>query len=133
SPTEEEGHQADEVEHKVTLTRPFFMQATETTQGQFETLMGWNPSFYGPNSVSPDCGLDCPVERVGWFDMVAYANALSAKEELRPCYVLSDVLCLDLPRRDARQPRRRHHGLYEHHAGGHRERDPRAQRCDICV
>ena len=44
--------------------------------------MGNNPSAYS------DCGENCPVERVSWWDAVAYVNALSAREGLEQCYDL---------------------------------------------
>ena len=52
----------------------------EVTQGEYETLMGKNPSDF------KKCGATCPVEQVSWYDAVAYANALSDKEGLTRCY-----------------------------------------------
>ena len=45
--------------------------------------MGKNPSSFNK------CGDDCPVEKVTWFDMAAFANALSEKEGLEACYKIS--------------------------------------------
>jgi len=59
------------------------------TQEQFETRMGWNPSY------RPNCGGGCPVEYVHWFDAVAMANDVSTSAGLLACYVLSDVECQD--------------------------------------
>ena len=42
--------------HKVTLTRSFEMQSTEVTQGQFASLMGYNPSHFGPGGRAPTAG-----------------------------------------------------------------------------
>ena len=67
----------------VTLRRALYAQTTEVTQGQWETLMGNNPSGFS------SCGPDCPVENVNWYDAITYANALSAQEGLPPCYVLT--------------------------------------------
>jgi formylglycine-generating enzyme required for sulfatase activity len=66
--------------HTVTLTRSIEVQKTEVTQGQFEQLLGYNPSTY------PACGANCPVDRVSWFEAAAYCNALSAREGLTTCY-----------------------------------------------
>ncbi|MDP7400247.1 MAG: formylglycine-generating enzyme family protein, partial [Lentisphaeria bacterium] len=44
--------------------------------------MGENPSHFD------ECGDDCPVERVSWFDVVAFCNALSRAEGLEECYVI---------------------------------------------
>ena len=46
--------------HKVTITKPFYLQTTEVTQGQWQMVMGNNPSYF------KDCGDDCPVEEVSW-------------------------------------------------------------------
>lgn len=63
--------------HRVTISA-FRMAATEVTQGQFEAVMGFNPSHFK--------GADLPVGDVGWYEAVAYANALSRREGLQPAY-----------------------------------------------
>ena len=75
--------------HEVTLTYDFELMAHEITQGEWVSLMTWNPSYF------PSCGSDCPVEQVSWFDVLAYANELSAAASLTPCYVFSSVTCED--------------------------------------
>ena len=82
SPDGEEGRDNDELRHQVTISRPFLIQETEVTQGQWRSLMGNNPSGF------PTCGDDCPVEMVNWWEAVAYANELSANEGLPECYEL---------------------------------------------
>ena len=69
--------------HLVTLTQGFWMSETEATQGQWQALMNNNPSYYLA------CGLDCPVERVSWWDALAFANAMSSAEGLPECYGIS--------------------------------------------
>jgi formylglycine-generating enzyme required for sulfatase activity len=74
--------------HAVSLTRSFEIATTETTQGQWEALFdGWSPAAF------PDCGDDCPVERVTWFDAAAYANARSRAAGIPVCYAFSGVTC----------------------------------------
>ena len=68
----------------VILSRPFAIAATEVTQTQWESLMQSNPSYFR------ECGGDCPVERVNWFEAVAFANTLSQREDLTPCFVLEN-------------------------------------------
>ena len=80
SPAGEERRSDEEKQHQVTLTRPYFLKVTEVTQGEYESLMGSNPSLLKA------CGASCPVEKVGWLDAVAYVNALSRKEGLPECY-----------------------------------------------
>ena len=75
--------------HQVTITNDFYLMKSEVTQGLYERLMGENPSGWG------DCGLDCPVEQVTWFDAVNFANALSQQEGLDACCEVSgeEVSC----------------------------------------
>jgi formylglycine-generating enzyme required for sulfatase activity len=82
APVSESGRDADEEQHSVTVTRTYLMKATEVTQGEYEDLVGMNPS------VILSCGADCPVENVSWFDAVEYVNELSRKEGLPTCYEL---------------------------------------------
>jgi len=83
SPADELGRGSDEAQHTVTLTRSFEMKTTEVTQGEWQSLMGNNPSYF------PACGANCPVETVNWYEALAYANALSASEGLAACYTLT--------------------------------------------
>jgi formylglycine-generating enzyme required for sulfatase activity len=81
SPAGELGRSDDEQQHRVTLSRDFYLSAHEATQDDYATATGSNPSGYRA------CGGDCPVESISWFDAVAYANARSAAEGLDPCYL----------------------------------------------
>ena len=82
SPTDEHGRADREILHEVELTSGFWMGETEVTQGQWQALTGNNPSGFNT------CGSDCPVEKVRWYDTVAFANRLSEAAELEPCYEL---------------------------------------------
>jgi len=86
SPSSEPCRQLDgaqETQHTVTLSNAFQMSRHEITQGQFQSLMGYNPSFY------KSCGTTCPVDTVSWHQAAAYANALSTANSLTPCYSCS--------------------------------------------
>ena len=72
SPTSERGRDADEVQHEVVLTRGFFLAETECTQGQWEAVMGGNPSYFK--------GTERPVEQVSWEEAVEYCRKLTAKQ-----------------------------------------------------
>ncbi len=85
----------DETQHVVSFTRMFLFQATEITQGQFESITGFNPSRHSLTGSGTDCGTSCPVENVSFYDLLAYANALSRAEGLAPCYALTNVSCVD--------------------------------------
>lgn len=96
SPESEPGRNQSETQHTVTLTNNFEMSMYETTQGKFTTQMGWNPSNFGPNGADDDCGDECPVESLSWFDALVYANALSSEAGYSECYLLSDIVCKDM-------------------------------------
>ena len=68
----------DEQQHEVQLTRGFWLGQTEVTQGQWERVMGTNPSAHQ--------GADLPVEQLSWFDAVTYCNRLSQAEKVAACY-----------------------------------------------
>lgn len=82
SRSDELGRTNDEVRHDVTLTRGFWMSQTEVTQETWKTLMGYNPSAF------PECGSDCPVESVTWYETLQLANKLSAQAGYPSCYRL---------------------------------------------
>jgi formylglycine-generating enzyme required for sulfatase activity len=89
SPLDEPGRNSDEVQHSVTLTHDFETLIVPIQQGDFISLMGYNPSYF------QSCGDHCPVENVTWFDALAYANASSSAGKLTLCYVFANVQCLD--------------------------------------
>lgn len=79
SPTTEANRYSDETQHSVTVSS-FYMDSTDVTQGQYQTLMKVNPSIF------TSCGTTCPVEYVTWFDAVLYCNARSRQDGLDTVY-----------------------------------------------
>jgi formylglycine-generating enzyme required for sulfatase activity len=77
SPETEKHRFSRETQHKVTITKPFYMQTTEVTQGQWKAVMGTNPwkDEYGAKE-----GVNYPATCVSWNDAVAYCKKLSEKE-----------------------------------------------------
>jgi len=75
SPTNELGRSSDETLHEVMLTKPFYMQITEVTQGQWQAVMGSNPSNF------ENCGSECPVEQVSWDDAQDFIAEMNKKGE----------------------------------------------------
>jgi formylglycine-generating enzyme required for sulfatase activity len=77
SPQTEEDREDSEHQHQVTITKAFYMQTTEVTQGQWKAVMGtepWKGKFFvkeGPNYAAT---------YVSWNDAVAYCKKLSEKE-----------------------------------------------------
>lgn len=92
TPAEEAGRAPDEGPvHVVRSARPLWVQAHEVTQAEWRALMRTDPSAHE--------GCDaCPVERVNWYEAAAYANALSRRHGLTPCYPLTR--CDGAPGRD---------------------------------
>jgi formylglycine-generating enzyme required for sulfatase activity len=74
SPEDEEGRYDDETLYEVTLTRGFWIGRYPVTQGQWEEVMGSNPSRFkqsGPNA---------PVENVSWDDAQEFCRALGQRD-----------------------------------------------------
>jgi formylglycine-generating enzyme required for sulfatase activity/serine/threonine protein kinase len=73
SPSNEQGRHSDEgPQHKVTISKGFYMGIYEVTQAQWQAVMGSNPSNFKGNNL--------PVERVCWDDAVEFCEKLSRKE-----------------------------------------------------
>ncbi|MEI6645052.1 MAG: bifunctional serine/threonine-protein kinase/formylglycine-generating enzyme family protein [bacterium] len=75
SPKEELERQDDEALHRVTLTKGFWIGKYEVTQGQWEALMGMNPSHF--NSPTKDA----PVEQVSWEDAMRFCEKVNQIEK----------------------------------------------------
>src|SRR5688500_2306008 len=73
SPADEPGHNPREHQHKVKITKPFYIQSTEVTQAQWQALMGDNPSYFK--------GENLPVENVSWEDARRFCEKLSEREK----------------------------------------------------
>jgi formylglycine-generating enzyme required for sulfatase activity len=84
SPPTEKGRSSNEgPQHKVQISRPFYLGVYEVTQAQYQKVMGSNPSCFSATGGGKDQvkGLDTanfPVEQVSWHDAVAFCNKLSA-------------------------------------------------------
>jgi formylglycine-generating enzyme required for sulfatase activity len=72
SPKGTPGRLPDETRHRVKLSRPFYMQTTEVTQAQWDTVMGDKPSAF------PYCGGDCPMENIYWQEALRFITKLNA-------------------------------------------------------
>jgi formylglycine-generating enzyme required for sulfatase activity/uncharacterized caspase-like protein len=73
SPESEPGRRDNERQHQVTLTKGFYMQTTEVTQGQWQAVMRSNSFKF------QSCGESCPVENVSWYDVQKFIAKLKAK------------------------------------------------------
>jgi len=86
SPKDEVGRFMDERQHKVTLTRGFYMQTTEVTQGQWLAVMGTRPWIInrGSNKGKPKSEVredpECAVSWVTWNMCQEFIQKLNKKE-----------------------------------------------------
>jgi formylglycine-generating enzyme required for sulfatase activity len=96
SPAGETGRQPDEVQHQVTITRPFFLGEKEVTQAEWTARSGGtNPSCFqtttGTSCTTSNTNPTGPVDLVDWRAAMAYANGLSEAEGLPACYDLGTL------------------------------------------
>jgi formylglycine-generating enzyme len=75
SPRRQPGYQGNEHRHKVTLSKSFYMQTTEVTQGQWHAVMGKDiiRLHRGPDNW--------PVTRVSWFEAQTFIRRLNEKND----------------------------------------------------
>ena len=102
SPKDEKGRDSDEKQHEVEITKPFYLGVCEVTQKQFQSVMGYNPSYFSKdgkgrpgarydNNRRPGGGKaalkgirdtsDFPVENVSWEEASAFCKKLSEREK----------------------------------------------------
>ncbi len=70
SPASEVGRRDEETQHKVTLTKGYYIGKYEVTQGQWEKVMGDNPSSRR--------GINLPVVSVSWDDCQSFCKKLGS-------------------------------------------------------
>jgi formylglycine-generating enzyme required for sulfatase activity len=66
-------------QHKVKITKSFYIGKFEVTQGEWKKVMGNNPSDF------VNCGEDCPVENISWNKAQKFIGELCKREEQSPC------------------------------------------------
>ncbi len=106
--TEKDARSDEKPQHRVRITRPFYLGATEVTVGQFRRVVetagyqteaetdgkggeGWNAAIgtyeRGPQYTWRNPGFaqtdEHPVANVSWNDAIAYCNLLSEREGLK--------------------------------------------------
>jgi len=72
SPSTESVRDFDENMRWISIKKGYYIQTTEVTQGQWMKIMGSNPSYF------KDCGDDCPVENVSWYDTQEFIKKLNS-------------------------------------------------------
>jgi formylglycine-generating enzyme required for sulfatase activity len=74
SPREEEERFENEIQHKVTLTKGFYMGVYTVPQEQWQTVMGNNPSYFKSEK-------NLPVESVSWDACQQFIKELRDKDK----------------------------------------------------
>jgi eukaryotic-like serine/threonine-protein kinase len=82
---------AEKPQHRVQITRSFYLGVYELTQAQYQAVMGTNPSFHSPTGggkpkVAGESTDQHPVENVSWHDAVLFCNKVSQMEGIKPFY-----------------------------------------------
>ncbi len=81
----EPGRRSNEVQRRVSLKRPFYIAATETTNLQFRRFRESHASgVYRSKTLDLDTQ---PAVNLTWNEAVDFCNWLSAQEKLAPAYV----------------------------------------------
>ena len=75
------GRDEDEIQHKVTLSKGFYLAIHPVTQASWRKVMGNN----NPSNLQDD---DLPVDDVSWDDCQEFLRKLS--DERRPCISFAD-------------------------------------------
>jgi serine/threonine protein kinase/formylglycine-generating enzyme required for sulfatase activity len=96
APDSERRRHLNEKQHRVRLTKPFYLGVYEITQSEFERVMGHNPSYFSNSGGRTEAatGVDTsryPVDSVTWFDAIEFCNKLSEKEGRQPYYRIADI------------------------------------------
>jgi len=75
SPLDEIGREAQERQHDVRLSQPFWLGVHEVTQREWQTVMDDNPSSFRSD------GSALPVENVNWFEVQEFLARLTERSE----------------------------------------------------
>jgi formylglycine-generating enzyme required for sulfatase activity len=82
-PSLKEYFEVEQPQHRVRITRPYYLGMHEATQSEYERVMGTNPSWFartgkGSDRVSGQDTSRFPVENVSWDDAQEFCRKLSA-------------------------------------------------------
>jgi formylglycine-generating enzyme len=91
SPRDEPGANADDVQVKVTLTRPFMIGIAPITRGTWMARPLDLPTFTREEDGPASCTEHgCPVVYISFEEALTFTNRLSEGAGLTPCYELSE-------------------------------------------
>ncbi|MBU1068636.1 SUMF1/EgtB/PvdO family nonheme iron enzyme [Myxococcota bacterium] len=79
--------QRDATVTNLSTVSAFRMSRYEITRAQWTAVTGW----VDPSNGTSSSGTSDPVQKVGWYDAIAFCNKLSLLEGLTPVYTVSGV------------------------------------------
>jgi formylglycine-generating enzyme required for sulfatase activity len=79
--SDKDAYDDEKPQHRVRITRPFYLGIYPVTQREYMEAMKTNPSHFKDRERHP-------VENVFWLNAAAFCNALSQKEGLKPFYAI---------------------------------------------
>lgn len=79
--------QRDSVTTNLGTVTAFRMSRFEVTRAQWTAVTGWAD----PSNTAHSASVNDPVQRVSWYDAIAFCNRLSLLENLTPVYSVSGV------------------------------------------
>jgi|GEM_PF-950627 len=71
SPANESERRSNETQHRVTLTKDYYISKYPVTQAQYRAVMGTNPSYFKGDNL--------PVETVNWDEAVAFCRKVGGR------------------------------------------------------
>src|SRR5262249_1832470 len=76
-----EAREDEKPQHRVRITRPFYLGVHEVTQEEYQRVMGGNGCFFSPTGAGKDkvAGLNTarfPAEQVRWHDAAPFSRKL---------------------------------------------------------
>jgi len=82
-------------QHKVTLTRSFFMGKYPITLGQFREVMGYRTTRHNIYHNAYNLSRQTPHEKhpvtlITWYEAIEFCNKLSIQEGLEPVYIITE-------------------------------------------
>ncbi|WP_166830592.1 bifunctional serine/threonine-protein kinase/formylglycine-generating enzyme family protein [Thalassoroseus pseudoceratinae] len=78
----ERGQISEGPQHRVALTKPYYLATTEVTQEQFQSILSFNPSHFSPENNEEFKNLSTakfPVETISWNQTQEFLKGLHAQ------------------------------------------------------
>lgn len=96
SPDNETGRFPDEEQHSTRISQAYYLGTYEVSQSEFRRVLKLEPSSFraGGEQQAKVTNLvtdNFPVERVSWYDAIAFCNELSQLDKFQPYYHITEI------------------------------------------